>query len=112
MINKAEQLEQPKQTENDDPLQALRWENLLDDVGNAHNRLDTHLEKSDEWLLDFNTRMQTHSRVAEWMFTTIIELKRTVAAQAVIIEKLQAQLEVLQTERHVIINHDTVVNHV
>jgi len=112
MINKAEQLKQLEQMENEDPFQALRWENLLDDVSNAHSRLDTHLEDSDEWLLEFTARAQTHAKVAEWMYSTIVELKQIVGMQTVIITALQEQLEALQAERHVIINRDIVVNHV
>jgi type II secretory pathway component PulJ len=75
-----------------DPFVALRWENILDDINDAHNKLETHLELSDEWLHDFEGRMGTHAKLAMSMYHTIIDLKQTVETQQKQIEELQAAI--------------------
>ena len=71
-------------------LQNLWRENILDDVGNAHTRIDEHLESSDEWLRDFEARMNTHANLATEMYHTVMELKHIVSEQQRQIEELQA----------------------
>jgi nucleosome binding factor SPN SPT16 subunit len=72
-----------------DPFEALRWENLLDDLNDAHNKLDAHLELSDEWLHDFEGRMRIHVKVSMLMYHTINDLKQTIKTQQMQIEDLQ-----------------------
>ena len=71
-------------------LRNLWRENILDDVNNAHTRIDEHLEQSDEWLSDFEHRTLTHAKLAMEMYHTVIELKQTVEHQQKQIEELQA----------------------
>ena len=74
---------------NQDPMITLRWENILDDVNNAHDRLDSHLEQTDEWLHDFDARMGSHAVIASRMYDTICELQQTV-------KELRAQIDLLK----------------
>ena len=71
-------------------LQNLWRENILDDVNNAHTRIDEHLEQSDEWLSDFEQRTLTHAKLAMGMYHTVMELKGIVSEQQRQIEELQA----------------------
>jgi type II secretory pathway component PulJ len=75
-----------------EPFEALRWANLLDDVNDAHNTLEAHLELSDEWLHDFEAHMGTHAKLAMSMYHTVNDLKQTVETQQKQIEDLQAAL--------------------
>ena len=74
----------------EDVLKNLWRENILDDIGNAHTRIDDHLEQSDEWLQDFQQRSSTHTKLAMEMYHTIMELKHIVSEQQRQIEELQA----------------------
>ena len=74
----------------EDALQNLWRENVLDDIGNAHTRIDEHLEQSDEWLRDFAARMTTHGKLAGELYHTVTELKDIVEHQQRQIEELQA----------------------
>ena len=71
-------------------LRNLWRENILDDINNAHTRIDEHQEQSDAWLQDFEDRMITHSKLAMEMYHTVIELKGIVSEQQRQIEELQA----------------------
>jgi len=71
-------------------LRNLWRENILDDVNNAHTRIDEHLEQSDEWLQEFDARMQTHGKLAMEMYHTVMDLKHIVNEQQRQIEELQA----------------------
>ena len=73
---------------NQDPMMSLIWENMLEDMNNAHDRMDSHLEESDEWLHDFEARMEYHARIAGWMYETIIDFQQTV-------KELRAQIDLL-----------------
>ena len=71
-------------------LQNLWRENILDDINNAHTRIDEHQEQSDTWLRDFEDRMITHSKLAMEMHHTVTDLKHIVNEQQKQIEELQA----------------------
>ena len=75
---------------NTSPIEALWKENILDDVNNAHTRIDEHMEQSDAWLRDFDARMATHGKLAMEMYHTVIELKQIVNEQQRQIKELQA----------------------
>jgi paraquat-inducible protein B len=79
-----------------DPFAALRWGNLLDDVNEAHNKMDAHLEYSDEWHHEFEVRMLTHKKMATIMYHTLNELKELTAIQQARITELEVQIEELQ----------------
>ena len=66
-----------------DTLRNLWRENILDDVNNAHTRIDEHLEQSDEWLSDFEQRTLTHAKLAMEMYHTVMDLKHTVNEQQI-----------------------------
>jgi len=70
---------------NQDPMMSLIWENLLEDLSNAHDRLDTHEEHWDIWQHEFDVGM---NRVSTWLFSTINDLRHT-------IEKQQNQIDEL-----------------
>jgi hypothetical protein len=72
------------------PFDAQWRENLLDDLSNAHTRIDDHQEQSDEWLHDFEARMQTNGNLAKEMYHTVVDLKSIVEQQQQQIEELQA----------------------
>jgi hypothetical protein len=93
-----------------DPFAALRWENLLDDVGEAHNRMDTHLERSDEWLLDFEARMLAHGKMATIMYHRLTELKELTGIQQDRITELELQIGKLQHCKQMpVISFDTLL---
>ena len=71
-------------------LDKLWRENILDDVNNAHTRIDEHQEQSDAWLHDFAAGMQVHAKMAMQMYHTVMELKQIVSEQQRQIEELQA----------------------
>jgi len=70
---------------NQDPMMSLIWENLLEDLNNAHDRLDSHEEHWGIWQHDFDVRM---NQVSTWLFSTINDLRHT-------IEKQQRQIDEL-----------------
>lgn len=69
-----------------DPLQVLRWANLLDDVNNAHTRIDSHEEHWDEWQQEFDASIL---QVKAWVFGVLSGLINTVEDQQKQIEELQ-----------------------
>ena len=71
-------------------LDGLWRENILDDVNEAHTRIDEHLQQSDELRRDFEQRTLTHTTLAMEMYHTIMELKNIVSEQQRQIEELQA----------------------
>jgi len=73
------------QIEYEDPMITLMWENLLDDVNNAHNRMDDHEEHWDAWQHEFDVNM---NQVSTWVFSVINDLRYT-------IEKQQRQIDEL-----------------
>ena len=83
------QAQKPSQTldfiGNRDPMITLIWENLLEDISNAHFRLDSHEEHWDTWQHDFDV---SANQLSTWVFNTINDLRHT-------IEKQQNQIDEL-----------------
>ena len=71
-------------------LDGLWRENILDDVNEAHTRIDEHLQQSDELRRDFEQRTITHTKLATEMYHTVAELRDIVEHQQRQIEELQA----------------------
>jgi hypothetical protein len=70
---------------NQDPMKSLIWENLIDDLNNAHYRIDTHEEHWDIWQHNFEVNT---NQLSTWIFSTINDLRHT-------IEKQQNQIDEL-----------------
>ena len=66
----------------------LVWENLLEDLDNAHGRMDTHEEHWDTWQHDFEVSRKQVSTWISSIFSSINDLRHT-------IEKQQRQIDEL-----------------
>ena len=86
------QAQEPSQTldflGNRDPMITLIWENLLEDLSNAHSRIDTHEEHWDTWQHDFEVSRKQVSTWISSIFSNINDLRHT-------IEKQQNQIDEL-----------------
>jgi hypothetical protein len=70
-------------------------------VSDAHNKMDMHIEQSDEWLHEFDARMLAHGKLATIMYHTLNELKELTAIQQARIAKLELQIVELQDYKQI-----------